>query len=389
MAPWRSTRTDAQTLCDADPRERARRRHSRLSGGPGRHRGGARHARRCGLRRRASAPLRPRPPRPRHLRHPAAGRAGARLRGRPCGHTQGGSRDQYRRDVRHHTRRALRRGLWRGEGARLQRGARGRVAAGALYLRPLHVDALRGHRGDHLYVAQVVPTSQAQARQRAGRAGREAPGKCFRLYPEAAFAALPATTIPEIQRSNLATVVLQLKAVGVADVLGFEFLDPPPRAALLRALELLFALGALVRFHHASRVVIDAAVFTSERGFPCANTCLLVMHKGSVYCTLCCGRHQTVERETNLWLPCRTRLVGSRQRGGRWRGCRSSHHSRRRCSQPSTCAACATASPPSAWCPQTACSSPRDSSTHLPVCVTGGDVLPLECPGLCNSHSTV
>lgn len=108
---------------------------------------------------------------------------------------------------------------------------------------------------------QVVPTSQAQARQRAGRAGREAPGKCFRLYPEAAFAALPATAVPEIQRSNLATVALQLKAVGVADVLGFEFLDPPPRAALLHALELLFALGAMVR----TRVCFPPQVHTSPR----------------------------------------------------------------------------------------------------------------------------
>lgn len=92
---------------------------------------------------------------------------------------------------------------------------------------------------------QVGPISQAQARQRSGRAGREAPGKAFRLYTEASFRQLPPTTLPEIQRTNLASTVLQLKALGIQDVLGFEFMDPPPRAALLRSLELLLALGAL------------------------------------------------------------------------------------------------------------------------------------------------
>jgi ATP-dependent RNA helicase DHX8/PRP22 len=92
---------------------------------------------------------------------------------------------------------------------------------------------------------QVVPVSQAQARQRSGRAGREAPGKAFRLYTEDAFAALPPTTPPEITRVNLGSVVLQLKALGVSDVAGFDFMDPPPQGAVIRSLELLYALGAL------------------------------------------------------------------------------------------------------------------------------------------------
>ena len=91
----------------------------------------------------------------------------------------------------------------------------------------------------------VAPISRAAARQRAGRAGREAPGKCFRLYTEEAFHGLPAATRPEILRANLGGVVLQLKALGIDDVLSFPLLDPPPRAALLRSLELLYALGAL------------------------------------------------------------------------------------------------------------------------------------------------
>ncbi|EFJ45602.1 DEAH-box nuclear pre-mRNA splicing factor [Volvox carteri f. nagariensis] len=91
----------------------------------------------------------------------------------------------------------------------------------------------------------VVPVSQAQARQRSGRAGREGPGKAFRLYTESDFSSLAPVTPPEITRCNLGSVVLQLKAMGIQDVLGFDFMDPPPRAAILRSLELLYALGAL------------------------------------------------------------------------------------------------------------------------------------------------
>ncbi|DBA69678.1 hypothetical protein WJX79_010671 [Trebouxia sp. C0005] len=92
---------------------------------------------------------------------------------------------------------------------------------------------------------QVVPVSQAQARQRAGRAGREAAGKAFRLFTEASFNQLAPTTWPEIQRVNLATVALQLKALGFDDLVGFDFMDRPPTGAMLRALESLYALGAL------------------------------------------------------------------------------------------------------------------------------------------------
>ncbi|BDA45577.1 ATP-dependent RNA helicase DHX8 [Coccomyxa sp. Obi] len=92
---------------------------------------------------------------------------------------------------------------------------------------------------------QVVPISKAQARQRSGRAGREAPGKAFRLYTEAAYLGLQAASAPEIQRVSLASLALQLKQLGVADVRAFPFMDPPPPPALARALELLLALGAL------------------------------------------------------------------------------------------------------------------------------------------------
>jgi ATP-dependent RNA helicase DHX8/PRP22 len=92
----------------------------------------------------------------------------------------------------------------------------------------------------------VTPISQASARQRAGRAGRTGPGKCYRLYTEQAYKTemLP-TNIPEIQRTNLANVVLQLKAMGINDLLGFDFMDAPPVATMVGAMESLYALGAL------------------------------------------------------------------------------------------------------------------------------------------------
>jgi len=93
---------------------------------------------------------------------------------------------------------------------------------------------------------QVVPISKNSAKQRAGRAGRTGPGKCFRLYTEWAFKnELPDDTAPEILRVNLSTVLLMLKSMGVDDLVHFDFMDKPPHEALIRALEQLYALGAL------------------------------------------------------------------------------------------------------------------------------------------------
>ncbi|EFA80274.1 DEAD/DEAH box helicase [Heterostelium album PN500] len=92
----------------------------------------------------------------------------------------------------------------------------------------------------------VSPISQASAKQRAGRAGRTRPGKCFRLYTEKSFKKnLPVQTYPEILRANLSTVILQLKKLGVDDLVHFDFMDPPIPETLMRALEVLHYLGAL------------------------------------------------------------------------------------------------------------------------------------------------
>jgi ATP-dependent RNA helicase DHX8/PRP22 len=92
----------------------------------------------------------------------------------------------------------------------------------------------------------VTPISQAAAKQRAGRAGRTGPGKCYRLYTEMAYRNEMLTTpVPEIQRTNLANTVLQLKAMGINDLLSFEFMDAPPAETLITAMRQLHSLGAL------------------------------------------------------------------------------------------------------------------------------------------------
>jgi len=92
----------------------------------------------------------------------------------------------------------------------------------------------------------VSPISKASAQQRAGRAGRTKPGKCFRLYTEHAFKKeLIEQTYPEILRSNLANTVLELKKLGVEDLVHFDLMDPPAPETMMRALEELNYLACL------------------------------------------------------------------------------------------------------------------------------------------------
>lgn len=92
----------------------------------------------------------------------------------------------------------------------------------------------------------VSPISRASAKQRAGRAGRTRPGKCFRLYTEEAFnKELIDQTYPEVLRSNLSSTVLELKKLGVDDLVHFDLMDPPAPETLMRALEELNYLACL------------------------------------------------------------------------------------------------------------------------------------------------
>jgi len=89
----------------------------------------------------------------------------------------------------------------------------------------------------------TVPISQASATQRAGRAGRTSSGICYRLYPSSVSHTLRLSTQPEITRTDLTTPLLQLKSLGIDDVMKFEWVTPPPAQSILRALEGLVAAG--------------------------------------------------------------------------------------------------------------------------------------------------
>ncbi|KAL9633580.1 MAG: hypothetical protein Q9204_003336 [Flavoplaca sp. TL-2023a] len=91
----------------------------------------------------------------------------------------------------------------------------------------------------------VKPISKSAAIQRKGRAGREAPGQCYRLYTEQDYLNLQAQNTPEILRCDLGQAMLTMKARGVTNVMNFPFLDPPPREAMEKALLQLFQLKAL------------------------------------------------------------------------------------------------------------------------------------------------
>lgn len=92
----------------------------------------------------------------------------------------------------------------------------------------------------------VKPISKSAAIQRKGRAGREAPGQCYRLYTEPDYLTLQQSNTPEILRCDLSHAILTMKARGVEDVINFPFLDHPPREALEKALLQLYQLGALI-----------------------------------------------------------------------------------------------------------------------------------------------
>ena len=91
----------------------------------------------------------------------------------------------------------------------------------------------------------IEPVSQASANQRKGRCGRTSDGICIRLYSEDDFASRPEFTEPEILRTNLASVILQMTSLRLGDIARFPFIDPPDRRSVKDGLDLLGELGAL------------------------------------------------------------------------------------------------------------------------------------------------
>ncbi|KAG5465386.1 hypothetical protein CUR178_00089 [Leishmania enriettii] len=133
---------------------------------------------------------------------------------------------------------------------------------------------------------RVVPTSQASAMQRAGRAGRTRPGECYRLFTAYTFHnELPPETIPEILRCSMSAMVLQLKALGIHNLIQFDFLDAPSTASLERALDHLFLLGAMKADGRLTVTGRRMAEFPLE---PSLSKCLIRA------CALGCGRHMAM-----------------------------------------------------------------------------------------------
>ncbi|KAG9192261.1 ATP-dependent RNA helicase DHR2 [Alternaria panax] len=107
----------------------------------------------------------------------------------------------------------------------------------------------------------VKPISKSAAIQRKGRAGREAPGQCYRLYTESGYDTMEERTTPEILRCDLSQAILTMKARGIDDVLSFPFLDRPPREALEKALLQLLNLQALTETGEISDTGLKIAKF--------------------------------------------------------------------------------------------------------------------------------
>lgn len=105
----------------------------------------------------------------------------------------------------------------------------------------------------------VKPISKSAATQRKGRAGREAPGQCYRLYTEKDYLSLEPSNTPEILRCDLAQAILTMKARGINDIINFPFLNSPPREALEKALMQLLQLQALKKSGEISNIGMQMA----------------------------------------------------------------------------------------------------------------------------------
>jgi len=124
---------------------------------------------------------------------------------------------------------------------------------------------------------QIEPVSQAAANQRSGRCGRVMDGVCIRLYSEEDLAARPRFTDPEVLRSSLAGVILQMKALRLADIEQFPFLDPPPRKAIADGYALLDELGAIDEYNDLTEVGRQLARLPVD---PHVGRMLLAAHEG-------------------------------------------------------------------------------------------------------------
>ncbi|KAF8340518.1 uncharacterized protein EI90DRAFT_2906453 [Cantharellus anzutake] len=127
----------------------------------------------------------------------------------------------------------------------------------------------QNHKGTGMDVLLVKPISKSSARQRAGRAGREGPGVCFRLYTEEAFKNFREAATPEIQRCNLASAVLTLKCFDI-DPTSEEYLDPPSEESVQSSLLILYGLQALDEKGKVTALGKQMANFPLDPPWACA-----------------------------------------------------------------------------------------------------------------------
>ncbi len=113
---------------------------------------------------------------------------------------------------------------------------------------------------------KVHKISKSQAWQRTGRAGRESSGTCYRLFTEAEFESMPLNTVPEILRSNLLSVALQLIALGIDDLTTFDFINKPPADTIQVALDELELLGAIKKVRSSEAVSISQNGHSTSNG---------------------------------------------------------------------------------------------------------------------------
>jgi len=125
-----------------------------------------------------------------------------------------------------------------------------------------------------LEMLKVQAVSKAQARQRCGRAGRECPGICYRLYSETIFHNLNEDTVPEIQRCNLKSVVLQLLAMGLTDILNFDFISAPSEDTLQDAFKQLVLLEA-IESEESQKITAKGKTLSSFPLDPSLASCIL------------------------------------------------------------------------------------------------------------------
>jgi ATP-dependent helicase HrpB len=125
---------------------------------------------------------------------------------------------------------------------------------------------------------ETVPVAQAAADQRRGRAGRLAPGTCYRLWTEAEHYQLPAHRPPEIHTADLSGLVLELALWGTSDPSSLRWLDMPPAAAVAQARELLLRLGAVEIKNDKLKIEKDRADLPSTNSQPVFNSQFLILN---------------------------------------------------------------------------------------------------------------